>query len=70
MNGTTLQPQELVPDVGARWMTVIFNNDYTPLEDVISQLMLVTHCNSEEAEIEAIEAHLLGKAPVFFGSEV
>ncbi len=52
-----------------RWMVVIFNNDHTPIEVVITTLMSATSCDMQEAEIEAWEAHHLGKAAVHFSSK-
>lgn len=54
----------------ARWCVVIFNNDHTPYETVITILMVATKCTEEEAEIETWEAHHFGKAQVHFGSQV
>jgi len=45
---------------------VIFNNDTNTFDEVIAVLMHATGCQSEEAEIEAWEAHHYGKAPVHF----
>ena len=71
MSQTLDKPQIEGPDVSAgRWMVVIFNNDYTLIEMVILALMRATGCDQEEAEIEAQEAHLLGKAEVHFAAKV
>ena len=52
-----------------RWMTVIFNNDHTPMELVVLTIMVATKCSAEEAEIETWEAHTYGHAPIHFSSE-
>jgi len=50
-------------------MVVIFNNDYTPIDDVIRVLMEATGCTPEEAYMETWEAHHYGQAPVHFAGE-
>lgn len=52
-----------------RWGLVIFNNNYTPFDDVVHALMKATGCTAEEAGIEAWEAHTFGKAWVHFGAK-
>lgn len=65
----------LEPDVeslgagSARWMLVLYNNDFNTFDEVISILIEATGCDIEEAEIEAWEAHAYGKAPVHFASK-
>lgn len=53
----------------SRWMAIIFNDDFIGYNDVISALMLATHCQLEEAQMETWEAHHYGKAPVHFASK-
>lgn len=50
-------------------MTLIYDNDHTPLELVILTLIVATKCDVQEAETEAWEAQAYGKAPVHFSSE-
>ena len=52
-----------------RYMTVIFNNDHTPMDLVIATVMAATKCDFDEAYIETWEAHNYGQAPVHFGSK-
>ncbi len=49
-------------------MVVIYNNDVTPIDIVIAVLVRATGCDTQEAMIEAWEAHHLGKAPVHFAA--
>jgi ATP-dependent Clp protease adaptor protein ClpS len=53
---------------GSRWMTVIFNNDHTPMDVVVQTLMTATGCDAQEAYIEMWEAHTFGKAACHFSS--
>lgn len=50
------------------YMVVLFNDDVTPFDLVVRTLMLATNCPQSEAELEAWEAHTLGKTSVHFGS--
>ena len=69
MSQTALQPEQLSASLHApRWMVMIFNNDTTSFDDVITILIKATDCNVTEAQIEAWEAHTYGKAPVHFAS--
>ena len=54
------------PTSTGRWMVVIFNNDHTSIEDVITIIMRSTGCSAQEAFIEAWEAHHYGKSSVHF----
>lgn len=49
-----------------RWMVVLFNNDHTAFDEVVSILMRATGCSANEAFIETWEAHHYGKAPCHF----
>jgi ATP-dependent Clp protease adaptor protein ClpS len=70
MSQTLIDPQIDGPGVGAgRWMVVIFNNDYTPVDMVVLALIRATACTLQEAEMETWEAHNFGKAPVHFASK-
>jgi len=70
MSQTFVQPEIFDPSLGTgRWMVVIFNNDTTPMDDVIAILMRSTGCGMQEAYIETWEAHTFGKAPVHFSSQ-
>lgn len=63
-------PEKLETPVGSsRWMVVIFNNDTNSFDEVVRVLVMATGCTANEAEMEAWEAHHLGKAPVHFESE-
>lgn len=58
------------PETGTgRWMVVIFNNDYTPIDVVILAVMRATGCCQREAEIETWEAERFGKASVHFAGK-
>lgn len=52
-----------------RYMTLIFNNDFTPQDVVLLVLMRATGCSSEEAYMEMWEAEQYGKAAVHFADE-
>lgn len=49
-----------------RWMVVLFNNDVNTFDQVIEILMRATGCGTQEAFVEAWEAHHFGKTPVHF----
>ncbi len=71
MNQPILSPDLLQDKIGeSRWMVTIFNNDWTPIQDVVDVLMTATGCTLEEAAIETWEAHHFGKAPVHFADQV
>lgn len=70
----SLRP-ELLPDQlpklqQERFRTVIFNNDYTPMDVVVMILMQATGCDADEAAIEMWEAHHFGQANVHFSSQI
>jgi ATP-dependent Clp protease adapter protein ClpS len=68
----TIERVELdAPSVGfgERYGVIIHNNSTTPMDVVIAILMLATKCSLDEAVIETMEAHTLGKAWVHFSSE-
>jgi ATP-dependent Clp protease adapter protein ClpS len=66
----TLQHPNLSEDaLSGRWMTIIFNDDHTPIDLVVLTVIAATKCSVEEAEIETWEAHHYGKAPIHFSSE-
>ena len=69
MNQTQLTPEINETNLSGRWMTVIFNNDHTPMDLVVLTIMVATNCEATEAEIETWEAHHYGKAPIHFASE-
>ncbi len=69
MSQTILEPEVSGPETGnGRWMVVIFNNDYTSMDEVMYVLMQATGCDMDEAYIEMWEAHTFGKAPVHFAA--
>jgi len=49
-----------------RWMVVLFNDDVTPFDSVVTVLMRSTGCSTEEAFMETWEAETYGRAPVHF----
>lgn len=61
--------QDLAPVHTDRWMAVIYNNDTTPYEIVIAQIMSSTGCDQTEAEIETWEAHHYGKCSIHFAAK-
>ena len=69
MNQTQQTPETIETNLSGRWMTVIFNNDHTPMDLVVLTIMVATNCDASEAEIETWEAHHYGKAPIHFSSE-
>ena len=70
MNQTKQTPEILDTNVSGRWMTLIYNNDHTPMDLVVLTIMVATECDAKEAEIETWEAHTYGKAPIHFANEV
>jgi len=54
---------------GERWVTTIYDNDHTPLDDVVIAIVRATRCDVEEASIETWEAQTYGKAAIHFASE-
>jgi ATP-dependent Clp protease adapter protein ClpS len=69
MSQTLLNPINELNGNSGRWMTMIFNNDITSMDEVMLALMTATQCSVEEAEIETWEAHTYGKAAVHFATE-
>ncbi len=69
MNQTQLAPEINDTHLSGRWMTIIFNDDHTPMDLVVLTIMVATRCDATEAEIETWEAHTYGKAPIHFASE-
>jgi ATP-dependent Clp protease adaptor protein ClpS len=51
------------------WVVVVYDNDENTAEEVISILLIATHCSMEEAEIETWEVHHLGKSVVHHGEK-
>ncbi len=50
-------------------MVVLFNDDHTPMDNVIEVLMRATGCDMQEAYIEMWEAHTFGKCSVHFAGK-
>lgn len=46
------------------WLVVVYNNDYNTYQEVMTVLIVATHCTAEEAYIEAWEIDHLGKSVV------
>ncbi len=69
MNQTQQTLETIEVTKSGRWMTLIYNNDHTPMDLVVLTIMVATKCDSKEAEIETWEAHHYGKAPIHFASE-
>lgn len=60
-------PEIVESPVGTgRWMVLVYDNDTTPFEDVVSIIMRATGCSANEAFIETWEAQSFGKAPCHF----
>lgn len=71
MSRAIATPEIIESPVGTgRWMVLIFDNDFTPIDDVIAMLMRATGCTAHEAFIETWEAQEFGKAPVHFAERV
>lgn len=51
------------------WLVRVFDNDVNTHEEVISILMLATHCTEEEAYIETWEIDHLGQSVVHVAQE-
>jgi len=50
-------------------MTVIFDDDVTPVDLVLVTLVAATGCDMQEAAMEVWEAEAYGKAAVHFATE-
>ncbi len=59
---------EETSDVDISSRVVLYNDDWHTFEEVITQLMIATKCNFEQARNFAFEVHVKGKAIVFSGS--
>lgn len=70
MQSPELLSQESTATQAPRYMTLIYNNDHSTFDEVISTIMRATGCDAEEAFIEAWEAHTYGKAPIHFANQV
>lgn len=68
MSQTILESEFHIINNTGRWMTEIYDNDFTPLKQVVETLVKATRCTFEEANTEAWEAQTFGKAAVYFGS--
>jgi ribosomal protein L7/L12 len=67
MSRTFVEPEIIESEVGSgRWQVVMFDNDHTPIEEVIKIVMSSTGCGLEEATTEVWETQTYGKAPVHF----
>lgn len=69
MSQTALEPTASRPGAGGRWMTVIYDDDVTPVDVVLVTLVAATGCDMQEAATEVWEAETYGKAPVHFATE-
>ncbi|HLO99091.1 MAG TPA: ATP-dependent Clp protease adaptor ClpS [Fimbriimonas sp.] len=69
MNQPTLDHLPIDSTKLGRFMTVIYDNDTTPLDMVIITIIAATGCTVEEATIEAWEAQAYGKAPIHFATQ-
>lgn len=70
--GTTQSPEidALGPDsYGSGWIVTVYDNESNTIEQVIQILMIATHCDLREAEIETWEVHHLGRSVVHHGGE-
>ena len=69
MSRTVLEPEILEHGLNTgRWMVVIYDNDHTPIDDVVEILMVSTGCGTQEALIETWEAQNYGKSAVHFAN--
>jgi ATP-dependent Clp protease adaptor protein ClpS len=48
----------------AKWTVVLHNDDYTPINFVISVLVEIFHLSIEEAEVITMRVHNEGRSPV------
>lgn len=63
------QTDEAGPSSGGGWIVTVFDNDSNTIDEVIMILMVATHCDIREAEIETWEIHHLGRSVVHHGGE-
>lgn len=61
--------EQPIPSLADRYKVVIFNNEVTPMDEVVRVLMESTGCDVQEAYIEMWEAHHFGQADVHFAGE-
>lgn len=67
MSRTVLEPEVLDKGLSeGRWRVVIYNNDTTPVDDVLAVLLQSTGCTLQEAMVEVWEAETYGQASVHF----
>ncbi len=68
---TIERPDSAIQDsgLGDRYGVLIYNNDFTPIDRVVSILIYATQCPIDEAVIETLEAHEIGRAWVHFSTE-
>ena len=68
----TVLPRPEIEDSGpglGRWIVTVFNNDTNTYDEVILVLMAATHCDFEEAYLEAWEIDHLGRSVVHCAAE-
>jgi ATP-dependent Clp protease adaptor protein ClpS len=53
--------------IKAPFKVFLFNDDWHSFDDVINQIIKAIKCSYEEARGHAFEAHVKGKAVVFYG---
>ena len=54
--------------LGDGWIVTVFNNETNTYDEVMTILMIATHCDAEEAFMETWEIDHLGKSVVHHGA--
>ncbi len=50
------------------WIVILYNDEWHPYDQVVSQVQKATGCSLEKAEAITYEAHTLGRAIAYTGS--
>ncbi len=69
--GTGIAPSimdQLEAGLDGPWVVILYNDDWHPIDQVVSQVQKATGCSLERAEWITLEAHQLGRAIAFSGS--
>lgn len=64
-----LRPEPTSSAGSERYRTVIFNNDFNSMDEVVVTIMLATNCSMDEAYMEMWEAHHFGQADIHFAAQ-
>ena len=54
--------------VDSPWITILYNDDWHPIDQVVFQVQKATGCTLEQAEWITMEAHVTGRAVAYTGT--